>query len=202
MLHLISDLTTIPYGWISSRLLPLPESFLVLVVGSCLPLNPFNDLIIKNHLMGSVADYTDLKKEIVRNWSKKSIKQQLWGLNGSVLGPLCVCYVCWLGVLVGLLAVEVGVSLTLLPALRTPSLLLSGLTHTFCEGLCLVSYLVALCSLAVPERPALFCEEGQQSGSGVGVMVKRTGRRKEWGRWNWDVLYERKINSKGGRHQK
>jgi hypothetical protein len=57
-------------------------------------------------------------------------------------------------------------------------------------------YLVALRSLAVPERPALFCGEREWSGSEGDGRWRGTGRREEWGRCSWDVLYERKLNSK------
>lgn len=79
------------------------------------------------------------------------------------------------GLFRGLLAVGVGVSLTLSPALVTPFLLLSFLAQTPCEGLCLV----LLCPVLfdVPERLALFWKEsavwrGVDLGQEVG---ERTG---------------------------
>ena len=48
-------------------------------------------------------------------------------LQGSELGPLHICYVCITGVLVGLLTVEQGLALTVLPVLGTLFLLLGCL---------------------------------------------------------------------------
>ena len=67
----------------------------------------------------------------------ESTKQAPWrfietdmAITETVIGPLHVCYGCWLGVLGGFLALGEEVSLTLLPAPEAPFLLLGCCTLT------------------------------------------------------------------------
>ena len=62
----------------------------------------------------------------------------------SAPGPLCICYGCQLRILVELLTVGVGVSLTILPGLGTMFLLLGCFVQPQDEGFCLVLCLVLL----------------------------------------------------------
>lgn len=91
------------------------------------------------------------------------LKQQAQGVHGSAL-VLCVCCGCWLCVTVGLLTVEAGMSLTLLPAIF---LLLGCPGQPQCEGLCLVLLYLALSWLvAFSWRPHTFLKgNGRVSGS-------------------------------------
>jgi hypothetical protein len=83
---------------------------------------------------------------------------------------------------------ELGMSLTLLPALGTVFFLTDCLVQPCAQSYCILSchvQLLSLGSLLFPE------EKGRRRG--------RDGRRQErveGGETGWDMLYERKINKK------
>lgn len=94
---------------------------------------------------------------------------------------------------------ESGVSLTLLPALRTLFLLLSCIVQPWYEGLCLVLlYLVMLCLVNITGKPVVFVlfwkemKEKQIWGKQCGGE-ELVGEKWEGG-WSQDVWYEKTIN--------
>jgi hypothetical protein len=83
---------------------------------------------------------------------------------------------------------QVGVSQTLLPALRTYFLLVGSLTQPWCEGLCLVLLYLVPCLVDVTERPALFSGETEE---GV-ALGKREGSRfeEDWEEWRDGKMWQ------------
>lgn len=90
-----------------------------------------------------------------RTWSTDSFKSDTWGsqklkwqaqeLSGSVRDTCLICYSYLLHILSGLY-VSKAISLTLLPALRTPFLLLCFCVLIQYESFCFISlYIICLC---------------------------------------------------------
>jgi hypothetical protein len=93
------------------------------------------------------------------------LKCEQQSVHGSTIGPLYICYDCWLDIWGDpKLGVGISLSLTLLPALGIlPSF---GLPH---PGLCLVLlYLLVLCLVDVFESPTLFWGKGKFLEKGKG----------------------------------
>ena len=78
-----------------------------------------------------------------------------------MLGPLHICYGCWFGVWWGLLTVGVGVSLTLLPTLKTFFLLLGCLALRVCAW----PYCILLCHIGLMSLEGLLFL-GERVGGG------------------------------------
>lgn len=102
-----------------------------------------------------------------------------------MIGPLHICYGCWLGVSSALLTVGEGVSLTFLCAPEVPFFLLGCCTQTCCEGLHLVLLYLVLCLVEVPGRPPLCLGRGDGGGGSEG----------QWSREIWKEQREGKLLS-------
>ena len=73
------------------------------------------------------------------------LKQQVWGLQGSVPGPLHICCCCYPGVSGGLLTGGAGVSLTFLPVHGSLFCLLGHLVQHWFKALPCLTVFVLSC---------------------------------------------------------
>lgn len=70
---------------------------------------------------------------------------QAWVLNGSALGPLYICYGCWLSGFCGTSNSQTWVTLMLMSAFGTPFLLLHCLVHLTYDDFYLASLYLFCC---------------------------------------------------------
>lgn len=138
-------------------------------------------------------------------WSMASTKQGSWWLtekeaamvkpSWSTLGPLQMCYGCWLGILGDLLTVGLGVSLTLCLLLGLFSIYWVVSSRFECEDFCLVLLYLVRHALLMSLGGLLFSGVWERRVEGwVWERRKMKGTDRNGGRGicRQDVLYERR----------